>query len=152
MTVVDDIVAALEEHDRRFQNGLSSMKGAIAIIKSRAWPEAEFDSSTIDALIDSLQDGCRNCKAGGPDGEVFDACERHDAMWELRDAIVAAESEGCQTGHQIIPGVPWASFRIDNDAIAPTIYRNPTGEIGTYKSRAIRNCPDCGNRLSREGK
>ena len=59
----------------------------------RCDPEPTITREWLDGLIDELQDICGVCKRGGPDGEVFDACDRHDGMWELRDAILAALSK-----------------------------------------------------------
>ena len=44
----------------------------------------------LDALIENLEDACGDCEPynDGGDKPYVESCDKHKAMWELRDAIL----------------------------------------------------------------
>ena len=49
----------------------------------------------LDALIENLEDACGDCEPynDGGDKPYVESCDKHKAMWELRDAILASQPE-----------------------------------------------------------
>ena len=93
----------------------------------------------LDALIENLEDACGDCEPynDGGDKPYVESCDKHKAMWELRDAILASQPERveCPTNHCAANGLPWIQVF---SVFGPSEPKTP-------------HCPDCGQSLKGAG-
>ncbi len=77
-----------------------------------------IDKELLDELIEALENGCPNCES--EDDGTFESCEKHKAMWEFSDALLArlGEPVECLYDHDecISRFCPRCGARLQEDA------------------------------------